>query len=35
MAEAIINIGVFNDDRAVFDFGLAMWRENVLLLIFI
>ncbi|WEK20242.1 MAG: DUF1080 domain-containing protein [Candidatus Pedobacter colombiensis] len=26
MAEAIINIGVFNDDRAVFDLGLKMWR---------
>ncbi len=26
MSEAIINIGVFNDDRAVFDFGVKMWR---------
>ena len=28
MAEAIINIGVFNDDRAVFDLGLTMWRKR-------
>jgi hypothetical protein len=28
MAEAIINIGVFNDDKAVFDFGLTMWRKR-------
>ncbi len=26
MAEALVNIGVFNDDRAVFDLGLKMWR---------
>ncbi len=26
MCEALINIGVFNDDRAIFDFGLKMWR---------
>src|SRR5271169_5748473 len=26
MSEAIVNIGVFNDDRAAFDFGLQMWR---------
>jgi hypothetical protein len=26
MSEAIINIGVFNDDRATFNRGLAMWR---------
>lgn len=26
MSEAIINIGVFNDNREVFDFGLKMWR---------
>ena len=26
MSEALINIGVFNDDRAVFDLGLKMWR---------
>jgi|GEM_PF-238637 len=26
MTEALINIGVFNDDRAVFDLGLKMWR---------
>ncbi|HET9570262.1 MAG TPA: family 16 glycoside hydrolase [Bacteroidales bacterium] len=26
MCEALINIGVFNDDRAVFDLGLKMWR---------
>jgi len=26
MAEALINIGVFNDNRAVFDHGVKMWR---------
>jgi hypothetical protein len=26
MSEAIVNIGVFNDDRAAFDFGIQMWR---------
>ncbi len=26
MSEALINIGVFNDDRATFDLGLKMWR---------
>lgn len=26
MSEAIINIGVFNDSREVFDFGVKMWR---------
>ena len=26
MSEALINIGVFLDDRAVFDLGLRMWR---------
>ncbi len=26
MSEAIINIAVFNDDRATFDLGLKMWR---------
>ena len=26
MAEAIVNIGVFLDDRTVFDFGVKMWR---------
>ncbi len=26
MSEALINIGVFNDDRSVFDLGLKMWR---------
>jgi hypothetical protein len=26
MSEALINIGVFNDDRAVFDQGVKMWR---------
>src|SRR5262249_15410909 len=26
MTEALINIGVFNDDRAVFDLGVKMWR---------
>jgi hypothetical protein len=25
-SEAIINIGVFNDDRATFDLGVKMWR---------
>ncbi|WP_148233527.1 family 16 glycoside hydrolase [Pseudopedobacter saltans] len=26
MAEALINIGVFNDDRAIYDLGIKMWR---------
>jgi hypothetical protein len=26
MTEALINIGVFNDDRAVFEHGVKMWR---------
>ena len=26
MSEAIVNIGVFNDNRAAFDFGIRMWR---------
>jgi hypothetical protein len=26
MAEAIVNIGVFNDNRAAFDFGIKIWR---------
>src|SRR5580658_9543387 len=26
MSEALINIGVFNDDRATFDRGVKMWR---------
>jgi hypothetical protein len=26
MSEALINIGVFNDDRVIFDAGLKMWR---------
>ena len=26
MSEALINIGVFNDDRATFDLGIKMWR---------
>jgi hypothetical protein len=26
MSEAIINIGVFNDNRVAFDFGIKMWR---------
>ncbi len=26
MCEALINIGVFNDDRATFELGLKMWR---------
>jgi len=26
MSEALINIGVFNDDRAIFEAGLKMWR---------
>lgn len=26
MAEALVNIGVFNDDREVFELGLKMWR---------
>jgi hypothetical protein len=26
MSEAIVNIGVFNDNRVAFDFGVKMWR---------
>jgi hypothetical protein len=26
MSEAIVNIGVFNDNRAAFHFGIKMWR---------
>jgi hypothetical protein len=26
MSEALINIGVFNDDRAIYDAGVKMWR---------
>src|SRR5438132_9133963 len=26
MSEAMINIGVFNDDRQAFELGLKMWR---------
>ena len=26
MSEALINIGVFNDDRAIFDAGIKIWR---------
>jgi hypothetical protein len=26
MSEALINVGVFNDDRATFDLGVKMWR---------
>jgi chitodextrinase len=29
MADAMINIGVFMDDRAVFDGGVTMWRNRV------
>lgn len=29
MADGMINIGVYNDDRALFDRGVAMWRERV------
>lgn len=28
MSEALINIGVFNDDRAIFDAGVKMWRAR-------
>jgi hypothetical protein len=28
MSEALINIGVFNDDRASFDLGVKMWRRR-------
>ncbi len=28
MTEALINIGVFNDDREVFELGLRMWRAR-------
>jgi hypothetical protein len=28
MAEGLINIGVFNDDRATFDAGVKMWRSR-------
>lgn len=29
MADGMINIGVYNDDRELFDRGVAMWRERV------
>jgi hypothetical protein len=29
MIEAVMNIGVFNDDRVTFDKGVKMWRERV------
>ncbi|XXT21190.1 alginate lyase family protein [Sorangium sp. So ce429] len=29
MADGMINIGVYTDDRALFDRGVAMWRERV------
>lgn len=29
MAEALINMGVFCDDRAIFDLGVKMWRGRV------
>lgn len=29
MAEALVNVGVFDDDRAVFDLGLRMWRGRL------
>ncbi|WP_437579348.1 alginate lyase family protein [Sorangium sp. So ce887] len=29
MADGMINIGIYNDDRALFDRGVAMWRERV------
>jgi hypothetical protein len=29
LAEATISIGVFTNDRAAFDIGVAMWREKV------
>jgi len=29
MSEALVNIGVFNDDRATFELGLKMWRGRV------
>jgi hypothetical protein len=28
MSEALINIGVFNDNRAVYDWGVRMWRDR-------
>jgi Domain of Unknown Function (DUF1080)/Alginate lyase len=28
MAEALVNIGVFNDDKEVFELGLEMWRKR-------
>lgn len=28
MSEALINIGVFNDDRSIFDAGVKMWRAR-------
>ena len=35
MSEALINIGVFNDDRAIFDAGVKMWRGRAPALIYL
>jgi len=35
MSEAIVNIGVFNDDRAAFDFGIKMWRGRTPALVYL
>jgi hypothetical protein len=35
MSEAIVNIGVFNDNRAVFDFGVKMWRGRAPALVYL
>jgi hypothetical protein len=35
MSEALINIGVFNDDRAIFDAGIKMWRGRAPALIYL
>ncbi len=35
MSEAIVNIGVFNDNRPVFDFGVKMWRGRAAALVYL
>jgi hypothetical protein len=35
MSEAIVNIGVFTDNRQVFDFGLRMWRGRAPALVYL
>jgi hypothetical protein len=35
MSEAIVNIGVFNDNREAFDFGIKMWRGRAPALVYL